>query len=150
MNDFILQRKQEFILLLADKNYTNILFDESTGALQATHIEHHFDTNKGYYEKQVQKILFVNGNKIILESEKKAPGIKTPDGTLNDVLFEIKAVEGNGKNNIKNKFNQAVSQGCKHIVLFFPDTTLYNQNIINEGYIKYKGVLKREDREDEL
>ena len=150
MNDFIHKREQEYNDFLSDKSYTDVLFNIATGALQATHLEHNFDRVKGYYEKHVQKIIYDNGNKIILESERKAPGIKTPDGTLNDIVFDIKSVEGTGKNNIKNKFNEAASQGCEHLVLFFPNADLYNQITIIQGYEKYRGVVKKEKKKDKL
>ena len=89
-NTFIHQRREEFIKFSGNPAYRDVFFDELTGALRATHIEHHFDSEKGHYEEEVVAVLYKNGNKIILESEKNIEGIKTPDGTLNDLIFEIK------------------------------------------------------------
>ena len=87
---FIHKRREEFVELAGNRAYRDVYFDEFTGALRATHIEHHFDLEKGHYEEEVVVILYKNGNKVILESEKNAEGIKTPDGTLNDRILKLK------------------------------------------------------------
>lgn len=150
MDEMIALRKQLFDSLRSDENYTNVRFNEKTGALQATHRDHTFDQNKGHYEKKVQQLLYEHGNMVILESEKKAEGIKTPDGSLNGSVFDIKAVEGTGKNNIKHKLNEAVGQGCSHVVLYFPDASLYDTKFVTDSYAKYKGVLVKEGKMDKL
>ena len=131
--------------------YVDVHYDAQTGGLQATHVEHRFDPKRGYYEKYIQELLFAHGHKVILESEVlQLQNVKTPDGSLNDRIFEIKAIEGTGHNNIKRKFNEAHSQGCEHVVLYYPNLSLYNEIALHIGYGKYQGVLRQHKLSDTL
>jgi len=126
------------------RNYYDVKFDPKTGGLQATHRDHQFDKNRGKYERAAADVLYKYGMKVVLESEQAAKGIKTPDGLLNDIVFDIKSVEGDGKNNIKNKFNEAHGQSARTVVLFFTDEKYFSVDRITEGYKMYKGVVKND------
>lgn len=132
-------KKEEYERLKKDSDYSNVQYNEK-GGVMATHKDHSFDPNRGHYEKEVQKILFDNGDAIILENESGEPGQKFTDGYLNGVKTDIKAIEGSGKNNIKNKLNEARSQGAESVVLYFPKSELFSNERLQEGIKKFRGV----------
>ena len=115
---------------LQDKNFKDVQFDNSTGALKATHLLHSFDRQTGKYEVMARDILFERGNSVVLLSEQAGIGVKTPDGLLNGSIFDIKAVIGQdgkiGNNNLKNKLIEGSAQGCKKVVLIFSNSSLYS------------------------
>lgn len=115
--------------LKKDKNYFDVVFDKSTGGMKATHNLHNFNPKKGHYEKEAMEILFKKGNGVVFESEIALLGDTTPDGLLNNIVFDIKSIEGQngilGKNNLKNKLIEGNRQGCKNVTLYFPDKNLY-------------------------
>ncbi len=106
-------------------------------------MHHNFDPAFGALERQAQVVLFNHGHTVILKSERATVfGRKMPDGILNGNVFEIKAVLGTGKNNIKNKLLQSRSQGCSHLVLYYPVQSLFSMAAFTNGFQKYKGVLR--------
>ena len=58
-------------------------------------------------------------------------------GFLNGKLFDIKGVEGTGKNNIINKFKGASKKEVESIVLYYHDKTIFSEKQIREGYQFY-------------
>lgn len=130
--------KDEYNRLTKDPDYTEVEYNEN-GGVKAIHKDHTFAPNKGHYEKEVQDILFKNGNVIILESEKGKIGQKFSDGYLNGLRADIKAVEGSGKNTIKRKFQEAQSQEAESVILYFPDNKLFSEDRINSGFAKFNG-----------
>jgi hypothetical protein len=154
--------KKEFEKFKNDKNYIDVEFNETNGALKATHKDHNFDPTKspinekitrGDYEKISRDILFENGHSIILRAENTQE--KTSDGKLDYKNVEIKGVESTSKRNIRDKFFEASKQGAVSIILYFvsdflPDE-LYRQygdyirvsksNKIKDVYYIVKGKL---------
>ena len=87
----------------------------------------------------------VYGKSVILDSEYKEDGIKTPEGILDGKLFDIKGVEGTGKRNIIAKISDASFQGVETVVLYFHDAILFDlQKIINayHGYLKLSKTMR--------
>lgn len=144
------ERWQKYSELLNDDNYTDVQFNDVAG-VKAIHKKHNFDSKYGYTEKTVQQMLFEKGHSVILESEIAAEGIKTPDGKLNDKTFDIKAVIGEnnsiGKNNIKNKFTEANSQGCETVVLYFDNEQLFSEHLIIDGMGRFKKMAKKDNKD---
>ena len=112
--------RKEYERLLKDENYTDVRFNPKNGGLSAIHKEHLFDTEKGIfgiergeYERISLDILYENSYKVILGSEKQEYKIKVPDGDLNDKKFDIKGVEGIGKNNIINNLKDTNKKGAE-------------------------------------
>lgn len=136
----------EYKRLSEHPDYTDVEQNDK-GGVKATHKDHTFHPKKGHYEKEAQDILFKNGDIIILENEKGESGKRFSDGYLNGLKADIKAVEGAGKNTIKNKFNDAKSQGAESIILYFPDNKLFSMERINEGYAKFIGQSEYRFRE---
>ncbi|PXV61177.1 hypothetical protein CLV62_12510 [Dysgonomonas alginatilytica] len=130
--------KNEFDRLKKNPDYTNVEHNDN-GGVKATHKDHSFHPTKGHYEKEVQDILYKNGDVIILENEKGEPGKKFSDGYLNGVKTDIKAVEGSGKNTIKRKFQEAQSQEAESVILYFPDKELFSMERISKGLAMFKG-----------
>jgi len=149
--------RQEYDRLKNNPDYTDkyadmLRFNPKTGALTAVHNKHNFDPQpskiagyktKGDYEKAAIEVLYQYGRKIIMASESAANGIRTPDGHLDDMVFDIKAIEGTGKNNIKHKFQEAYNQQAEHVVLFYPSESLFDLDRIAIGYKMYLGQLKK-------
>lgn len=113
------RRRKEYEKLLKDVNYTDVYFNEKTGGLKATHNGHKFDKIKGHYEKNVQNILFSNGDKIILEDEKGFG--KKIEGFYNDLSAEIKTLENNNPRTISKRIAQSVEKGAEVCILYFPN-----------------------------
>ena len=119
-------------------------FDEFSGGYMVYHREHRFDPSigkfgipRGDYEKNASEVLVKYGMSVILESEISEDGIKTPDGLLNDALFDIKGIEGKSKRIIKDKISEASKQGVEIAVLYFHDESMFNVDFVREGYDKY-------------
>ncbi|MDR2764736.1 MAG: DUF935 family protein [Tannerella sp.] len=136
--------RKEFERLKDEPDYTDVKFDPKTGGLYAEHTQHNFDPNRGKYEREAAKVLYNYGRKIIFASERAPRGIKTPDGTLDDIPFDIKSIEGTGENNIKHKFNDAHRQGVETVVLYFTDKKYFSEDRILKGYKKYLGAVKND------
>jgi hypothetical protein len=139
----ILANEREYIRLKADPNYTNVKFDGKTGGLMATHINHNFDLQKGWYEKTVQKIAYENGNAVIFGQENTGEYLKRHiEGTWNGKLFEISGKETATANNIKNGLNHCAGKpGTEIEVLFFPNNNFDIQNF-ERGFSMYTGLEK--------
>jgi hypothetical protein len=119
-------------------------FDEFSGGYKVYHKLHQFDPTigkfgipRGDYEKKASEVLSKYGMNVVLESEIMGKGIKTPDGLLNGVLFEIKGIESVSIRNIKDRISEAGKQGVEVVVLYYHDLTLFNKESVREGYNKY-------------
>jgi hypothetical protein len=112
--------------------------------LSAIHKEHCFDPTigrfgirRGDYERLAVDVLYAYGHSVILDSESQPEGTKTPDGKLDDKTFEIKGIEGTGKQNIYNNIKDASKQGVETLVLFFYDETLFSEERVVASYNTY-------------
>lgn len=129
---------------LLDADYLDVHFDIRSGGVSAVHKFHRFDQERGPYgikrgdyERQVVEILRRKGYSIILESERAASGVKTPDGTLNGYVMDIKTVESTGRWAIKDKLHKATKQGVKILILYYPNIELFSRERIEDGWTKY-------------
>ena len=135
---------QEYLRLLNDPNYYDVSYDNRSGGVSAVHKDHQFDSQigtfgikKGENEKISVKILRDRGHAVILESEKAPDGIMSPDGSIDGIIMDIKAVEGLGKWAIKDKLHIAARQGASYVVLYFHDKRLFSNERIEDGLVKY-------------
>ena len=111
---------QEYERLKKDENYTDVEFNEQTGGLKAIHIDHQFDKIRGHYEKDAQNILFENGYKTILSSEKGFES-KHFEGYINGFKNEIKTILGNSPITIAKRINQSIEKGAEVCTIYFPN-----------------------------
>ncbi|MBR5034501.1 MAG: hypothetical protein IKX71_04265 [Bacteroidales bacterium] len=133
---------EEFLRLIEDPDYTEVVFDTASGGLGAIHKEHHLDKNKGVlgyrrgeYERNVVRILRESGYRIILLPEyDNTLNVKQCDGILNHSPAEIKTIEGLGLWAIRTKIQYAVKQGAEVLILYFPERSLYSPDRITEGW----------------
>ena len=142
--DRIEANRKEYHRLLNDSNYTNVQFNEKTGGLLAVHRYHYFDPTigifgipRGDYERLTSEMLYDYGMSVILKSELSGYKIKTPEGLLNGKLFDIKGIEGTGKNNIINNLKGASKKEVEAIVLYYHDKNLFSEKQLIEGYQFY-------------
>lgn len=129
---------------LLDENYPEVHFDIRSGGVSAVHRFHRFDQEKGPfgikrgdYERAAVDILRRKGYSIILESERAAPGVKTPDGKLNGSVMDIKAVESAGRWAVKDKLHAATKQGVTVLVLYFPNEAYFSKERVLDGWKKH-------------
>ena len=130
--------------LLLDKDYVDVRFDILSGGVSAIHKYHRFDQQsgpygikRGEYERIVVETLRRKGHVVILGSERAAAGIKTPDGTLNGAIMDIKTVESVGRWAIKDKLHAATKQRIDTLILFFPNQTIYSEKRIRDGWCRH-------------
>lgn len=135
---------QEYLRLRQDPNYYDVTFDDKSGGVSAIHREHKFDSEVGAYgikigeyERNAIDALRRQGHLVILESEKVPNGVKTPDGSLDGLVMEIKSVEKHGKWAVKSKLHQAAKQGATCIVLYFHKKELFSISRIDFGWNSY-------------
>ena len=136
---------QEYLRLLNDPDYYDVSFDEESGGVSGIHLRHRFDPTeglygikKGEYEKIAVDILRRGGHAVILESEYAPNGIKTPDGTIDGIVMDIKAVEGMGKWAIKDKFHDATKKCVECVILYFHKEILFSKERMYDGWNKFK------------
>ena len=129
---------QEYLRLLNNPNYVDVLFDDVSGGMSAIHRDHQFDSQigvfgikKGDYERIAVNTLRDRGHAVILESEIAPDGIMSPDGFIDGTIMDIKAIEGHGKWAIKDKLHIATKRGVPRKVLVLPvyqaDHDLYHR-----------------------
>jgi hypothetical protein len=113
--------------------------------LLAIHKEHNFDPTigkfgipRGDYEKIASEVLYNYGRKIILGSENTKYGVKASEGTLDGILFDIKGVEGTGKNNIINHFKDVSKKDAEIIVFYYHDKHLFDNDQLKSGHRSYQ------------
>ena len=134
---------KEFLRLIENPDYLNVTFDEQSGGVCAIHKEHCFDKQmgpfgcrRGQYELDVAGILQRNGAIVLLESESpKGKGVKAFDATINGIAAEIKTIEQNGRWSIRTKIHSAIRQGAELLVLYYPDSSLFSEEKIRDGWI---------------
>lgn len=135
---------QEYLRLRQDPNYYDVTFDDKSGGVSAIHREHRFDSSmglygikKGDYERLVVKALVKRGHVVRLESELAPEGVKSPDGSLDGTIMDIKTVERNGKWAIKDKIHIATKQGVECIVFYFHKASLFSFERLEDGWAKF-------------
>ena len=131
----------------SDSEWIKAGFDEHSGGYWVYHKEHRFDPTKGIfgiprgdYERISSEILMNYSMRVVLGSEKQRGNKnweKIPDGLLNDKLFDIKGVEGMGKENILKDIKDASKKGCETVVLYYHETRLFDEKQIRDNYQTY-------------
>jgi len=120
-------------------------FNEQNGGYAVYHKDHKFDPtlgifgiSRGNYEMIVASILVNYGMSVVLDSEKSLKDEdKRKDGFLNGIPFEIKGIEGMGKNNIINDLKDANKKGAEIIVLYYHDKNLFSEKLLQDSYRFY-------------
>ena len=135
--------RQEYERFLKDSSYTDVRFNPRNGALSAIHKEHNFDPTigkfgipRGSYERICLDVLYEYGRFAVLGSERNR-SVKMPDGLLDGRKFDIKGVEGVGKQNIANNLKEANKKGAEVVVLYYHDKNLLDTLQIKASYQSY-------------
>lgn len=144
----IMERHDEFVPYLKNKDYKKQKFDWESLGYQATHNEHNFaeeigifGIQRGDYERNSVEALVKSGHSVVLRSEKGADGIKQPDGYLDGVLMDIKGVEGD----CFWSLNRANHQQVKTAILYFHDKTLFNINAVENKWKQLPDWINKTD-----
>ena len=139
--------KDGFVLCVDGKKVHIDGFDKQSGGFVVYHKEHEFDPTKGRYgfprgnyEKLASGVLTKYGMKVELGSENQGENQdknKIPDGLLNGKIFDIKGVEGTGKDNILKDIKSTSKKNAEILVLYYHDKKLFNEMKIRESYKTY-------------
>ncbi len=136
------ERVREYKRLLDDPDYKDVEFNEENAGVKATHKEHNFDKEKGWYEKQTRDVGFKNGYSVVLENEKgKAIGQNYTEGLWNGLPFELASCEAveNNNNLVKGLKHCASKSETEIAVLFFPGND-YEKADIDRAIKRYHGL----------
>lgn len=134
---------QEYLRLLKDPNYYDVIFDEQSGGVSAIHKDHQFDKSagpfgykRGFYEVESVRILMHHSHIIVLgpELSSGAKVYKSFDGYLDGIPAEIKAIESNGRWAIRTKIEKADKQGALIVILFFPKNEFFSESRVLQGW----------------
>lgn len=133
------ENRKEYIRLKDDPNYTDVKFNPENGGLMATHIDHNFDKEKGWYEKRTQEIGFINGHSVILEAEDHTiKNKKNIEGKWDGLSMEIAGVESGESQNIRNGLKHCAGKNAKVAVLYFlKDPT---EKELTRGIARFNGL----------
>lgn len=136
---------------LTDDNYNDVQFNESTGAIMATHVGHNVDNNKktelfgmsmAQLERECQQCIFDMGHTAILRDESKhdpngAKGDMLPalDLELDGIVMDIRSITTNGyygnaltaKNKQLGNVKRKTGESSDSVCLYFHDSTLFNE-----------------------
>ena len=130
----------EIIRVNKNNDYYDTKFNIYTGSLKATHINHNFDPNKGWYERYVQEAGYKSNHAVVLENEpQNIFKARSTEGVWDGKKFEIAAAETNLPNNIRNALKHCAKKpDCEIAVIFFPNN--YFNDIFEDGLAKYNGL----------
>ena len=139
-------KQEQYKKLKKDKNYYDVEFDETTGGLKATHIDHNFDKKGGEYEKNVQNAGYKAGHTVILGAEYgNVIGKRYAEGTWDGKSFEVAGRETATINNILRGLKHCAAKRTTEIaVLDFPNGG-FNLDKLNEAIKRYRGLEKLND-----
>ena len=135
------ERRKEYKRLLNDPNYKDVEFNQHNGGLKATHKEHNFDEDKGWYETKVQTAGYLGGHSVILEAEfHNIYKHRNCEGLWDGLLFEIAGAETGTANNIRNALKHCAKKpNSKVAVIFFPNDN-FSVEVFESGFSKYFGL----------
>lgn len=135
--------RKEYERLKADPNYKDVGFNHKNGGLKATHIEHNFDKEKGYYENKVQEIGYLNGHTVVLEAEVgKGIGENYTEGTWDGLLFELATKETGTPNNILRGLKHCSSKNEVEVAEIYLPYTEYIEKELIRAISRYTGLIK--------
>jgi hypothetical protein len=126
--------------------YEQCGFSEENGGFFVCHPGHHFDGVKGDFERNVAKILYLAGNRVVLQDEHAGYGIRVFDGLLNDVAFEISSVESDGEYTIQNHLKKSHKKGASLAVIYFPSEGIFSLEKLRDAVRRYKTPKKTSAR----
>ena len=136
---------------LADNNYSDVHFNESTGAIMATHTGHNIDNtpkpelfgmSMAQLEKECQQCAFDMGHTAILKNECKhdpngAKGDMLPalDLELDGIIMDIRSITTNGhygnalmaKNKQLGNVKRKTGENSDSVCLYFHDSALFDE-----------------------
>ena len=135
------ERRKEYKRLLNDPNYKDVEFNQHNGGVKATHKDHTFDDDKGWYESKVQTAGFLGGHSVILEAEyHHIYKHRNCEGLWDGLLFEIAGAETGKPNNIRNALKHCAKKpNSKVAVIFFPNDN-FSAELFESGFSKYFGL----------
>ena len=127
--------------LLKDPTYKDVGFDKTSGGVRANHIDHNFDKNKGWYEKDSQDAGFKNGHAVIFGKEDHTKYKQNNcEGLWDNKPFEIAGAETATGSNIRNALKHCAKKtDSKIAVIYFPEDNFSTQ-MFNDGYAKFYGL----------
>ena len=127
--------------LVNNQKYKDVSFDETSGGIKATHVEHNLDKKKGWYETSIQNAGYAHGHSVVLEAEpQNIYKKKSCEGKWDGLPFEVAGAENATANNIRNALKHCASKpDTKIAVLFFPNDNFSAENF-NAGYAMFKGL----------
>ena len=137
----ITTNKAEYERLKIDPDYNNVEFNPANGGLMATHKDHNFDHQKGWYEKNVQRVGFNKGNSVIFGSEAGQPdGVKYTDGLWNGKKAEIRGAETGKPENIRNALKHGAKKRETEVaIIYFPKNN-FDKDAFYSGLRAYEGL----------
>lgn len=135
------ERWNEYQRLNNDEDYYDVEYNAENGGVKATHVDHNFDENKGWYEEKVQTAGFLNGHSVILGAEyHNIYQHRNYEGLWDGMPFEIAGAESATSNNIRNALKHCAAKPDTRIaVLFFPNDNFTTQ-AFNDGFAKFFGL----------
>lgn len=135
------QKKSDYQRLQNNPEYENVQYHELSGGVMATHINHNFDKDKGWYEKNVQKASFLNGHSVILEAEyHNIYKHRNCEGLWDGLKFEIAAAETATAKNIRSALKHCAKKTDSRVaVIYFPNSN-FSSEIFNSGYNLFHGL----------
>lgn len=142
----IAMRKEEYRELKKDPNYKDVIFDESTGGLKATHKDHNFAPKGGDYEKMVQEAGFKNGHCVIFTGEKsRVIGKRFAEGKWDGQIFEVAGTETATANNILRGLKHCASKRITQIAVLYFANGGYSRETLDLAINRYVGLKKLKD-----
>lgn len=135
------QNKAEYNRLLNNPSYHDVQYHDPSGGVKATHREHNFDSDKGWYEKNVQTAGFLSGHSVILEAEyHNIYKHRNCEGLWDGLPFEIAGAENGTANNIRNALKHCAKKpDSKVAVIFFPNANFSTEEFYS-GLAKFNGL----------
>lgn len=131
-----------------DKDYDVVKYDKDSDGVLVIHKEHNFATDigkfgiqRGEYEKRAAEALYKAGHSVRLRGEQGAKGVKQPDGYLDDVLMDIKGIEGNCLYSI----NRANKQQVHTAILYFHEPQAFEISEVRSKWEFYPEWLNKNE-----
>ena len=145
----VIANAEQYRRLKDDPNYINVQFDNYTGGVMATHIEHNFEQQvgrfgipRGDYERNATTALYREGHSIILRGELGEAGVKQPDGFIDGVLMDIKGIEGN----CLYSMNRANIQRVNTAILYFHNEAEFSLDEVRQKWNDLPDWINQNER----
>lgn len=129
--------------LKEDENYFDVEFNEKTGGVKATHIDHNLDKVGGKYELDTLIAGVKAGNIVVLENE-KGEGRHT-EGLWNGKPFEVAGCETGSVNNILRGLKHCASKRETEFAVIVLPNTNFDKVVFENAIKRFKGLEKLND-----